>query len=198
MRRGISVMEAVLGLAISSIVVLAVLSMYTKGQHVFVNQAAFGDALEESRYPFACLSRDVKAAFGVAASWTVGGETYASSANALVLSLPAVDADGIIIEDSSQPLGTHLDHIVYAVAEGRLERIYDPKPGVSAKPGSRRYLADNIRGLAFTYYGDNGTALSSGFAAAVSIGAQVTVRQRGAGSRFFDRMLDSRFKLRNK
>jgi len=198
MKRGVSLMEVLFALTISSIVVLGLLTMYTKGQHYFVNQSALGDALEESRYPFACLSRDVKTAHSVAASRTVGSTAYVTSANTLILNLPSVDAGGVILENPGEPLGTHLDCVVYAVSGGKLLRLYDAKDGVSGRPDGSRYLADNVSGLTFTYYNESGAVLTSGFVAAASVGAQVSVSWRGAGSRTFVRTLDSKFKLRNK
>jgi hypothetical protein len=198
MRRGISLMEALLGLAIMSLVVMGMLSMYSKGQQYFVNETVMSNAMEESRYPFAWIARDVKTAVSVAASWTVGSTTYTTAAGTLVLNVPSVDAGGIIIENPSQPLGTHVDHVIYGLANGKLQRIYDAKDGVSGKPDGRRYLADNVNGLTFTYYDGNGAVLASGFTAAAAVQAQISVRQRGVGSRYFDQSLDSKFKLRNK
>jgi len=198
MKRGVSLIEAVLGLTISSLVVLGLLSLYSKGQEYFINENAFGVALEESRYPFAWISRDVKTARSVAASWTVGSTTYTTSALTLVLALPSVDADGIILENPGQPLGTHVDHVVYALAGRRLERIYDAKAGVSGKPDGRRFLTADVENLAFTYVNDRGVVLTSGFAAAASVGARIVVRQKGARGRTFVQTLASAFKLRNK
>jgi hypothetical protein len=198
MRRGISLMEALIGLAIMSIIVTGMLSMYSRGQQYFINETVMGNAMEETRYPFAWIARDIKTAVSVASAWTVGSATYTTSASTLVLSVPSVDANGIIIEDPADPLGTHVDHVIYAIAFGKLQRVYDAKDGVSGKPDGSRFLADNVNGLTFTYYDDDGAVLASGFDAAASVRAKIDVRQRGVGSRYFNQSLDSEFKLRNK
>jgi len=191
-RPGLTLLEALLGLTIVSLVVMGILSVYTTGQRYFMDESVLGEAMEESRYPFAWLARDVKTALGVAAAWG----SHTTSAGTLVLDLPSVDGNGIIIDTAL--LGEHVDHVIYRIFNGKLQRIYDAKEGTSGRVDSSRYLADNLVGLTFTYYDDEDAALASGFAGAVVVKAQIDVRQRGVGSRFFNQSLDSKFKLRNK
>lgn len=186
--RGFTLIEVLIGLVIMSIVILAVLEIFSKGQGYFINQNAQADILEDTRYPMAWIARDVKTAVGVAATWG----SYASSADALILQVPSVDANALIIDISA-----HFDYIVYHLSNGKLQRIYDGKAGVSARPDSSRYLGDNVTAVAVTYYDDDDTVLSSGFASAAAVRLSIASTLKGF-QRTYTENMNSKFKLRNK
>jgi len=177
-----------IGLAIISLLIVALLSFYSKGQQQFMNQNIQSDVLEKSRYPLALIARDVKSAIQVVAAWG----SYTTSSNTLVLEVPAVDSSGLIIDVDSA-----WDHVIYRVFERKLERIYDANEGVSARVDGSRNLADDITGLSITYYDPSDNTLSSNFDTAASIRVSLSTARKGF-RRTFQESLNSKFKLRNK
>jgi hypothetical protein len=177
-----------IGLAIISLLIVALLSFYSKGQQQFMNQNIQSDVLEKSRYPLALIARDVKSAVQVAATWG----SYTTSSNTLVLEVPSVDSSGLIIDVNSQ-----FDYVIYRVFERKLQRIYDAKEGVSARIDGSRNLADDITGLSITYYDPSDNTLSSNFATAASVRVSLSTARKGF-RRTFQESMNSKFKLRNK
>ena len=186
--RGFTLIEMLIGLAIISLLIVALLSFYSKGQQQFMNQNIQSDVLEKSRYPLALIARDVKSAVQVAATWG----SYTTSSNTLVLEVPSVDSSGLIIDVNSQR-----DYVIYRVFERKLQRIYDAKEGVSARIDGSRNLADDITGLSITYYDPSDNTLSSNFATAASVRVSLSTARKGF-RRTFQESMNSKFKLRNK
>jgi len=186
--RGLTLIEMLIGLVIVSVLIVAVLSLYSKGQQNFMNGNIHADLVEGTRYPFAWIARDVKTATKVAASWG----SYTTSANTLVLQVPSVDANGLIID-----ITAHSDYFIYRRFNNKLQRIIDAKGGVSARADSSRYLADDLAGLSLTYYDSSDNQLSSGFDTAASVRVALTTSRKGF-QRNFQETLNSKFKLRNK
>ena len=186
--KGFTLIEMLIGLAIISLLIVALLSFYSKGQQQFMNQNIQSDVLEKSRYPLAVIAQDVKSAVQVVAAWG----SYTTSSNTLVLEVPAVDSSGLIIDVNLQ-----FDYVIYRVSNRRLQRIYDAKEGVSARIDGSRNLADDITGLSITYYDPSDNMLSSNFATAASIRVSLSTARKGF-RRTFQESMNSKFKLRNK
>ncbi len=186
--KGLTLIEMLVGLAIVSLLIVAILSLYSKGQQQFLNQNIQSDVLEKSRFPLAWIARDVKSAVQVAATWG----SYTTSSNTLVLAVPSVDASGLIIDINSE-----FDHVIYRVLERKLQRIYDAKEGVSARVDGSRNLADDVTGLSIAYYDASEAPLSSNFATAASVRVSLSTARKGF-RRTFQESMNSKFKLRNK
>jgi prepilin-type N-terminal cleavage/methylation domain-containing protein len=187
-RRGLTLIEVLVSLAIFSLMVVALLTLYTSGQRQFINGSLHSDVLEDSRYPLAWIGPDVRVATQVAASWG----SYTTSSSELVLQVPSVSADGLIIDAEQDS-----DYIIYRLTGDSLERIVDAKDGVSARTDETRRLAAGISALSFTYYAYSGVQLTSDFQLATSVKMSVTAVATGF-QRTFQESLNSRFKLRNK
>jgi Tfp pilus assembly protein PilW len=187
-RAGFSLLESLIAMFIMTLMIVAILSLYSKGQQIFINENALADAIEESRFPLTWITRDVKTATAIEASWGA----YTTSDTTLVLRIPSVDANGLIID-----LATHWDRVIYLVANSRLVRILDAKDGVSARLDRTKILADGVASLALTYYDSAGAVLTSGFPSASSVKPILTARRQGA-QRSFTESLDTKAKMRNK
>jgi len=173
---------------IMTLMVAAILAVYTKGQQTFINENVLADTVEGARYPLAWITRDVRMAVAIEASWS----GYTTSANTLVLKIPSVDANGLIID-----LKAHWDRIIYCLTTNKFYRIVDAESGVSARLDDTRLLADKTSALAFSYYDSSGTLLTSNFATASAVQATLTSRRPG-DRRTFTVSFDTKAKLRNK
>jgi prepilin-type N-terminal cleavage/methylation domain-containing protein len=186
-RPGLTLIEVLISLVITSILVLAVLSLYTMGHKYFMNQTAAADILEDSSFPLVWIARDVKSAVRVAAAYS----GYATSADVLVLQVPAIDSGGLIID-----VDNDFDYIVYRRSGRMAERILIAVPP-SARTSGRRFLSDNVVALSFTYFDSSDAVLTSGFSVAARVKADVATNVRGAQT-LLAQSLNSTFKLRNR
>lgn len=190
--RGMTLIEILVGVAISALIVIALLGLYMAGQKYFFNQSAKADALEETRAPMARIARDIREAVQVSsATVDVGGAEYATGGDCLVLDVPSLDASGMIIP------GTE-DTIIYAVAAGRLHRIV-----VANGPGrtdADDVLAEGVSGFGLAFFKADGTTpaspYSDTFIVTVSLASlRPAIQRRGQP---FVETLTTRVKLRNK
>jgi prepilin-type N-terminal cleavage/methylation domain-containing protein len=188
LRRGMTLVEVLVGLVISAIFMAAALQLFSDSQRRFSDGTLRSQVLENTRYPIAWISRDVQTASAVAAAWS----SSTTSASVLVLQLPSVGSDGLIIDKTN-----HSDYVIYRILNGRLQRVVDAKSGISSRADDDRYLSEHIVGLTFAFYDDNDAVLATGFSAAASVEVTVTDRQKGL-LREYEESQTSKFKLRNR
>lgn len=193
--RGISLMEFLLVMALSTVIMLALLSLFVSGQKYFMNQDAKSDAIEDSQYPIRWLTRDINEAVEVIPGpIEIDGSFYSTSSVSLVLKVPSIDANGLIIN-----IDALFDYIVYRLNPDHtswLERVIDALDGTSARLDSSRVLADDVTSFALGYFDANGSpAVTYGETAVIDLSLAST--RRGWGRSFQERA-DTRAKLRNK
>ncbi|MGB8953360.1 MAG: prepilin-type N-terminal cleavage/methylation domain-containing protein [Candidatus Aminicenantales bacterium] len=186
--RGLTLIEVLIATVVMSILMAALLTLYSEGQKYFINENTQADVLQESRYPLEWLARDIKGSTSVVSSWG----SYSTSENTLVLQVPSVDGSGLIIDVEAE-----FDYIIYRTSTGRLQRIVDANDGVSSRTDRSRFLAENVTSLSLTYYDATDTQLSSGYEAAASVKMALAISEKGLG-RTFQETLNSKVKLRNK
>ncbi len=202
-----SLIEILIVVALSALIMIALLSLYMAGQRYFFNQNSRADAIEGSRMPMAWISRDIRDASNVhdGAVTAYDGGTYTTGANCLVLELPSIDGSGLIITGST-------DYIIYSYdsTNHRLVRIIDPGGGV--RQNDTRVMATSLVNDAsgnlpfqLKYYQSNGTtqvtgsydnATTGAFIVEVQLTAQGRSMQRG--NQPFAETVRTQAKLRNK
>jgi len=101
---GLTLVELLVVLALSALIILALVTLYTSGQRYFINQDAQAKVLREGRYVLDWIARDIKEGVQVVASWS----GYTTSTNCLILQVPSVDASGLILD-----IENHFDYIIY-------------------------------------------------------------------------------------
>lgn len=193
--KGTTLLEILIVILLSVVIMLAFLSLFSSGQKYFINQDAKADTIEDSRYPIAWITRDIKEAVQVVPGpITIGGNSYSTSQSCLVLQVPSVDGDGVIID-----IDNDFDYIVYRLnteLQNRLERIVDGKDGVSSRSDRTRLLADNVDSFALSFLDAGGNPVSVYSDSAVidiSLSSVIT----GVGRTLQDEA-NTRAKLRNK
>lgn len=123
--RGMTLIELLIGVALSALLLIALLALYIEGQKQFFNQNSRADTIDEIRTDMARISRDIRDAANVAVSTTAyDGQQYTTGADCVVLETPSLDGSGLIIPGS-------VDHIIYSYDSGnnRLVRIVSPQGG---------------------------------------------------------------------
>ncbi len=124
--KGITLVEVLVTVTISSLMILAMFSLYVAGQRYFVTGTARSDVLRDKRQVLNYISRDVQEAIKVMPTWDV----YTTSSDCLILQVSSIDSSGLIIDIDSQ-----FDYIVYRLNSeypNRLERIIDANDGLSS------------------------------------------------------------------
>jgi len=196
-----TLIELLIVVAISAIIMIALLELFMTGQKYFFNQNSRADTIEESRMPMAWVSRDIRGAQNIVNGPidAFNGIQYSSDANTLILEVPDIPNVGIsyIIYD-------------YDSTNHRLMRIVDQNTG--GLENRTRVMADNLiddgsGGSPFKlkYFRSDGTTeVTSGYADAtngafiveVELTAQGWAIQR-AGQPFVE-TVRTQAKLRNK
>jgi prepilin-type N-terminal cleavage/methylation domain-containing protein len=204
--RGMSLIELLVAVAISAIVVIALLTLYVEGQKYFFNQNSRADTIEEIRSDMARISRDIRDATNIANDVTAyDGQKYTTDDDCLVLEVPSIDGTGAIISGS-------IDSIVYSydASENRLVKLISPGGGV--RTNQRTIMAVNLTSPApgvqpfnLAYFNWDGTTeVSSGFADAVNgafiVELELTAQGRSIhrGGKPYVETFRTQAKLRNK
>jgi len=199
--RGMTLIELLIVVAISAIILIALLSLYTGGLKYFFNQNSRADTIEESRMPMAWVSRDIRGAQNIVngPNDAFNGIQYRSDADTLILEVPDIPNAGIsyIIYD-------------YDSINHRIMRIVDQNTG--GLENRTRVMAVNIiddgsggSPFKFKYFGSNGTTeVTSGYADATNgafiVEVELTAQGRSIqrGSRPFVEKVRTQAKMRNK
>jgi type II secretory pathway component PulJ len=188
--KGFTLVELLVIVAIGSLMVLAMLSLYVAGQKYFMTGTARTDVLRDNRQVLNYISRDVKEAIQVLPSWDV----YATSSDCLILQVASLDSNGLIIDIDSQ-----FDYIVYRLNSeypNRLERIIDANDGVSNREDSTRVIATRADSFQLRSEGVELSAVSD-FSQVSRI--EVTlITAKNLFGRTFQETLRTGVKLRNK
>ena len=124
--RGMTLIEMLIVVALSAIVIIAVLEIYAEGQKYFFNQNSRADAIEEIRTDMARISRDIRDATNISNTATdYNGQDYTTNNYCLILEVPSIDGAGLTIAGSFDSIVDNYDE-----TENRLLKIVTPGGGV--------------------------------------------------------------------
>jgi len=188
--KGLTLMELLIALALVSLIVTGLLSLYTASQRYFISESSRADVLRDVRHVQTWVSRDIKEAVQVLPTW----DAYTASDSCLILRLPSIDASGYIID-----IEYEFDHVIYRLhpqISGRLERIVDAKDGVSSRADSSRFLATRVNSFQVSSEGVNLSAVAD-FSQLCSVDINLTSSKNMLG-RSYQETLQTGVKLRNK
>lgn len=188
--KGFTLIELLIVVVLGALIMAAMVGLYASGQRYFITESARSDLIRDGRSVLNWISRDIKEAIQVLESWDI----YSTSTNSLVLQVPSVDADGLIIDIESD-----FDYIVYRLNSEyptRLERIVEPKEGVSSRAESNRVLATRVNSFVLSSEGVELSSVSD-LSEVSSIDIALVLR-RTHFSRNFEETLNTLVRLRNK
>lgn len=188
--KGLTLLELMIVVAVVSLVVTALFSLYSAGQRYFLGENVRMDELRDIRHVQIWISRDIKESVQVLPSWDV----YTASDSCLILRIPSVDASGYVIN-----IDNDYDHVVYRLHPqfpSRLERIVDAKDGVSARSDASRYLSTQVSSFLLSSEGVNLSSVAD-FSQVASIDISLTTQQTLLG-RTYQESLQTGVMLRNK
>jgi prepilin-type N-terminal cleavage/methylation domain-containing protein len=188
--KGFSLIELLVIVAIASVLILSILSLYSIGQRYFLSGSARTDVLRNTRQVRNWISRDIKEGIQVLPSWDV----YTTSNTCLILQVPSLDSNGLIID-----IDNEFDYIIYRLNSeypSRLERIIDAKDGVSSRADTSRVIATDVNSFQISSEGVDLSAVSD-FSQVSSVYITMITAQNLLG-RTYQETLNTGLKLRNK
>ncbi len=190
--RGMTLIELLIVVAISAVIMIALLSLYMAGQRYFFNEDAKADAIEDSRGPMTWISRDVREALQVVA--THGA--YATDANTIVLELPSIDPGTGGLMTGSQ------DYIIYRrnpAHPEQLQRIIEAAAG-TGRQSRTRVMADAVNAFGLIYYMQDGITEASTITDTFIVDVTLSSTKKGLQrpNNPFVEGLNTRIRLRNK
>ncbi len=188
--KGFTLIEVLVVVAITSLIILSILSLYSIGQRYFMTGSARTDVLRNIRQVLNWISRDIKEGIQVLPSWDV----YTTSNTCLILQVPSLDSNGLIID-----IDNEFDYIIYRLNSeypNRLERIIDGKDGVSSRADTTRVIATEVNSFQVSSGGVDLSAVSD-FSQVSSVYITMITTQNLLG-RTYQETLNTELKLRNK
>jgi len=188
--KGLTLVELLVTVAVVSLLMTALLSLYSAGQRYFLNEGVRLDELRDIRYVQNWMTRDIKEAVLVLPNWDV----YTASDSCLILLIPSVDAGGDIID-----IENDFDCVVYRLnpqIPSRLERIVDAKDGVSARSDSSRWLSTKVNSFLLSSEGANLSSVAD-FSQVAYVDISLITQQTLMG-RSYQETLQTGVMLRNK
>ena len=188
--KGFTLIELLVVVAITSLIILSILSLYSIGQRYFLTGSARTDVLRNTRQVLNWISRDIKEGIQVLPSWDV----YTTSNTCLILQVPSLDSNGLIID-----IDNEFDYIIYRLNSeypSRLERIIDAKDGVSSRADTSRVIATEVNSFQLSSGGVDLSAVSD-FSQVSSVYITMITAQNLLG-RTYQETLNTELKLRNK
>jgi prepilin-type N-terminal cleavage/methylation domain-containing protein len=190
--KGLTLIELLIVVAISAVIMIALLSLYMEGQKYFFNENAKADTIEDSRFPMTWISRDLREALQVVASHG----SYSTDANTVVLELPSLDPGTGALMTGSQ------DYIIYRRNPDypeKLERIIDAAEG-TGRQDRTRVMADAVNAFVLTYYQQDGitpaSPITDTFIVDITLSSSIKGIQRT--NQPYVEPLNTRVRLRNK
>ncbi len=188
--KGLTLVELLVAMALVSLLMTALLALYSAGQRYFLSESVRLEELRDVRHVQNWMIRDIKEAAQVLPTWDV----YTASDSCLILLVPSVDASGDIID-----IENDFDYVVYRLnpqIPSRLERIMDAKDGVSARSDSSRWMSTKVSSFLLSSEGANLSAVAD-FSQVAIVDISLTTRQILMG-RTYQETLQTGVMLRNK
>ena len=183
--KGLTLIELLIVVAISAVIMIALLSLYMEGQKYFFNEDAKADTIEDSRFPMTWISRDVREAREVVAS----AGTYSTGPNSVILGIPTP-----LVPDVNSSL------IIYRRDPTNPERLERILAAVDGTPTRVRIMADAVNAFNLIYYIQDGTTPASPITATFIVDITLSSSMKGIQrtNQPYVEALNTRVRLRNK
>jgi len=189
--RGFTLVEIMIATGVSLIIVGIIVEVLMTSQRSFSTGVGLMRVHSNARLAMDQLTRDVKWARQIATSVTIGGTTYTTGDNELVLEVPSLDASGEILAVTFDTIVYHLT----GASPDQIERIVSPD-GASSRLSEEKIVANEVTAFDLS---SGGVGLSSiaNLQSVNDISITVTTSITVIGDQSVQETLSSRAKLRN-
>lgn len=148
--RGVTLIEALIGLSISVVAGLLLISIFIQNNGVTYNQSLKTSQGLGINNAYSKISAVIRSASSIVTSYTLSNPTYTTSASVLVMKLPAINSQGSAIDSV-------YDYIVItpdAQNSQILRELVFPDPS-SSRAQSNQILTNNLKSITFSYLDTN-------------------------------------------
>ncbi len=141
--KGFTLIEVVIVTSIFTVLALALLNVFDWHNKLFNLERADTEAVGSARITMNNMATYIAQASNIEANRTIGGTTYTTDADTVVLQLPAFDSSGNL-------LASIYDYVVYNKSGTTLSQITEIGSGSSRNAGTKVMTA-YAQSLSFTY-----------------------------------------------
>lgn len=115
-RRGMSLVEMLVAVTVSAVIAAGTIATYVYCLRVTGDAFRFNQVDGEARRVSDVISRDLRQARGLDATFVSEADTYTTGSTQLIIRIPSIDDDGAIID-----IDNEFDHVVYLPEPPNLE-----------------------------------------------------------------------------
>lgn len=175
--RGFTLIETLTVIFISSLIILAVFTLYANYENLLGTQSALIDTAGSASAVVTDIKSSVLQATHVVTSHSFSGTNYISTTTSLVLELPSRTSAGDIVAGS-------YDYIAYYASSTGLYRIVDAAVGSSRQSGTRSF-SHTLKTLVFSY---NDSIFASVSKVTIDITTEEVVKQKSTAAHLNQQM----------
>ncbi len=143
MKKGLTLIEAIVTIAIFIVISAALWSFYVNYYQVFHTQQGLVSVAGSASAAANELQNAIWQADQILVSHTFSGTVYNTGQNTLVLELPSIDSSGNIVS-------AKYDYMVFYATSTHLYKLVQAD-GQSSRPSGFRQLSDTVSTFTFTY-----------------------------------------------
>lgn len=162
---GFTIIEVIIVLAVSSILMLGLFTLFDWHQKVYVLEEATVRTVTDARSTLNNMGRYIAQSSNILPSHDFNGTVFTTGGNVLVLEIPSVNSSDEIIPAT-------YDYIAYYLDSGLIHQVIDAGSGSTRLDGTKK-LAENVLSFSLSY--NNGTPSQ---ASIVTIDLQTSIATR--------------------
>lgn len=140
---GFTLLEIVIIVGVSTLIVLALIPLYSGYIRTYSYTTAVGDTAGSAAATANELQKWVLQSNRIVTNTTISGTLYTTSSTTLALELPSIDSSGAIIASA-------YDYVVFYSSGTKLYRLLSSNAGSSRVSGTKT-LSTTLSSLTFTY-----------------------------------------------
>lgn len=162
--KGLSLIEIIVTTTIAALIGTALVTFLMQSNGIFFNQNSKITQGVSLNTATSQITNSIKTASSIAAAYPQSSPQYTTNSSTLILSLPAIDAQSLVIDNV-------YDFIVITKDPQKpyiLRKLVFPSVGQSSRKSENMVLATNLSSVTFLYYDNNGNTVAPTQAAKVN------------------------------
>lgn len=150
--KGFTLAETILTVGLSAMILTGMFSVFAIEQRALDLRSQRGDDVRQGQTALRRIEKNIRDGEAVVSSATLFGTTYTTDTHTLIIDVPAIDAEGSLIDGET-------DRIAYLLSGTSILEISVPSAS-SVRPSGMFTLADDVQTLNVQINGDPVTSTS--------------------------------------